>query len=61
MCTTQDDIKNTKRGILVTTLNSWRDFVELLKDPQRSPGTLIYRGQGSGPEIRYSEYEPREI
>jgi hypothetical protein len=47
MCTMQDDIENTQRGILVRTLSSWRDFIKLMKDPRESPGTLIYRGQGN--------------
>ena len=47
MTTAQEDTKNIRSGILGKTLNSWKRFVDFVKDTQKSCGTLIYRGQAN--------------
>jgi len=47
MTATQVDKRNIKKGILITEMDSWGEFVERMKDPSQSAGTLIYRGQGN--------------
>jgi hypothetical protein len=47
MTTVQNDDRDIKSGILGKTLDSWKDFVDFVKDPKKSCGTLIYRGQAN--------------
>ena len=41
----KDYTKRIKSGILEMKLESWTEFVDFVKDPLQSCGTLIYRGQ----------------
>ena len=41
----EDYTKRIKSGILERQLKSWTEFVDFVKDPLQSCGTLIYRGQ----------------
>jgi hypothetical protein len=47
MASLQDEINNVKSGVLTKTLNSWKEFVDFVKDPEQSWSTLIYRGQAN--------------
>lgn len=44
LCYNEKEIKN---GMLVRELPSWVDFVDFVRDPKESWGTLIYRGQAN--------------
>lgn len=47
MARTEDNTKNIRNGILEHKLESWWDFVEFVREPDSSCGTLIYRGQAN--------------
>lgn len=42
-----DDEKKIVKGILVRELSAWTDFIDFVRDPKQSWGTLIYRGQAN--------------
>jgi len=42
-----NDEKKTQKGIVEEELQSWTDFIDFVRDPQESWGTLIYRGQAN--------------
>ncbi|MBN2181433.1 MAG: FRG domain-containing protein [Sedimentisphaerales bacterium] len=42
-----NDEKATKKGIVEKELQSWIEFIDFVRDPIESWGTLIYRGQAN--------------